>query len=205
MTDLFGDAHDRITDSLAEHGWSVLPGFLSPEQTSLLLSESRSERDRLHGAGMGRGGAHAIRTATRSDDVLWLADASPGPGQAMYMTAMEALRQHLNQALYLGLLTYEAHFANYPVGASYARHLDALRGPGSRRTLSCVLYLNSGWTDPDGGHLRLYLDGDNAGTFVDIRPEAGTLVTFLSERFEYEVLVSTRERSSVTGWFSGRA
>ncbi|OZC04592.1 hypothetical protein BSZ36_04715 [Rubricoccus marinus] len=199
-----GDAHDRIADGLADHGWAVSPAFLTPAQASTLLAESVSARDRFHPAGVGRAGAHGVRSGTRSDSVCWLGDAHSGPGQAAYLAAMDGLRAYLNQSLYLGLLSYDAHFASYPVGAFYARHLDALHGPGARRTLSCVLYLNPDWTDADGGHLRLYLDGDRQEPFMDVRPEAGTLVTFLSERFEHEVLTSTRERSSVTGWFSGR-
>ena len=204
MTDVPG-AHDRIADDLAETGWAVLPAFLSPEQASALLAESVALRARFHRAGMGRAGAHGVRSGTRGDDVLWLDGESLGPAQEAYLTAMEGLRADLNRSLYLGLLSYEAHFASYPVGAFYARHLDALHGAGARRSLSCVLYLNPEWSDADGGHLRLYLNGDRAEPFVDICPEAGTLVTFLSERFEHEVLVSARERSSVTGWFSGRA
>jgi SM-20-related protein len=39
----------------------------------------------------------------------------------------------------------------------------------------------------------------------DVLPVAGTLVCFLSDRFEHEVLPATRERLSLTGWFRRRA
>jgi len=46
----------------------------------------------------------------------------------------------------------------------------------------------------------LYAD-DSA---LQISPEGGTLVAFLSGRFEHEVLPATRERYSLTGWFRRR-
>jgi SM-20-related protein len=39
----------------------------------------------------------------------------------------------------------------------------------------------------------------------DIVPHGGTLVVFLSERFEHEVLPTARARVSLAGWFRRRA
>ena len=194
---------DAIADALATDGWAVTPGFLAPDEAAALLAEGHGLRDAFHRAGVGRGGGHHVREDVRGDAVLWLDEATAAPAQRRYLDRMEALRAALNRALYLGLFSYEAHFAVYPPGAVFRRHLDAFHGaPG--RALSCVLYLNPGWADADGGHLRLYLDGSEPGPSVDVRPEAGTLVTFLSDRFEHAVLPAPRERASVTGWFSVR-
>ena len=81
----------------------------------------------------------------------------------------------------------------YPPGAFYRRHLDRFASD-DRRALSCVLYLNEAWRAEDGGALRLYLPGRHR----DVLPRAGTLVAFLSERFEHEVLPAQRERLSLT-------
>jgi SM-20-related protein len=40
---------------------------------------------------------------------------------------------------------------------------------------------------------------------LDVLPEGGTLVAFLSERFQHEVLPARRERLALTGWFRRRA
>ena len=69
--------------------------------------------------------------------------------------------------------------------------------PFGVRVVSCVLYLNDGWKASDGGALRIYCDDD----VREVMPVGGTLVCFLSERFEHEVLPATRERLSITGWF----
>jgi hypothetical protein len=39
---------------------------------------------------------------------------------------------------------------------------------------------------------------------LEIWPEGGTLVAFLSDRFEHEVLPARRQRLSLTGWFRQR-
>ena len=112
----------------------------------------------------------------------------------------DELRQALNQAFYLGLADYESHFAHYPPGAFYQKHLDRFRDD-DRRTVSAVLYLNDDWQADQGGALRLYPDG---GEPLDVLPEAGTLVLFMSADLPHEVLPATRERLSLTGWFRRR-
>ncbi|MEH6367338.1 MAG: 2OG-Fe(II) oxygenase, partial [Pseudomonas marincola] len=96
--------------------------------------------------------------------------------------------------------SYESHFAFYPAGAFYKKHLDRFRDD-DRRTVSVVLYLNEQWQDDFGGELRLYLpDGETR----DVRPEAGSLVVFMSADMPHEVLPATRERLSLAGWFRRR-
>ncbi len=114
--------------------------------------------------------------------------------------ALDALRVALNATLFLGLVSFEAHYAIYPPGAGYRRHRDRFFDDDAR-VLSCVLYLNADWTAEQGGALRIY--GED-GIERDILPIAGTLVCFRSERFDHEVLPSTRERLSLTGWFKRR-
>lgn len=114
----------------------------------------------------------------------------------------EQMRLALNRSLQLGLFEFESHFARYPAGAFYARHLDQFHDD-SRRILSCVLYLNESWMAQDRGELRIYLNGDGM-EFVDVLPQGGRLVVFLSGRFAHEVLPATRERLSIAGWFNSR-
>ena len=188
---------------LADHGWSVLPDFLDALTVSSLREESMARRDQFHRAGTGRGAGHHLQPGVRGDDVRWLGDVPDALGEGGYLRALEALRVHLNRTLFLGLVGFEAHVAVYPPGAGYARHRDAFHGARGR-VLSTVLYLNPDWDDAEGGHLRLFLDGDRPEPFVDVTPEAGTLAVFFSEEMEHEVRPATRERASVAGWFSVR-
>jgi len=140
-----------------------------------------------------------VRPDVRGDEILWL--ASPDcAAERRLLDRLEALRLAFNRELSLGLFEFECHYAAYPPGAAYARHLDRFVTDASR-VLSCIVYLNSGWSEADGGALRLHV---GEGT-VDVLPEGGTLVVFLSERFWHEVLPATRLRLSLTGWFRHRA
>ncbi|MFP5505881.1 MAG: 2OG-Fe(II) oxygenase, partial [Gammaproteobacteria bacterium] len=49
------------------------------------------------------------------------------------------------------------------------------------------------------------LEASGEGESIDVLPQGGTFVCFLSDRFHHEVLPATRERMSVTGWFKVRA
>jgi len=109
------------------------------------------------------------------------------------------LQTYLNRRLYLGLFSFESHFAHYAFGDYYKRHYDALRGEANR-VLSIFIHLNSGWGGTDGGELLLYQDdADQDG--VKIVPLFGTIVVFLNEEFPHEVLPSRRDGFSVAGWY----
>jgi SM-20-related protein len=110
------------------------------------------------------------------------------------------LRARLNESAYLGLLDLEIHYAWYPPGAAYARHVDRPRGRAARR-VSLALYLNEHRSPADGGALRIQADD---GRLRDIEPLGGRLVLFLSEAREHEVLPTHLPRLALTGWFRGR-
>lgn len=148
-------------------------------------------------AGIGRENDHHVNRFVRGDWVYW--PAPDEPGVAAYLEFMESLRLQLNRRLFLGLFDYECHFACYPVGARYLRHVDAFRGD-TNRVLSTVLYLNPDWSVDDGGELLLYR-GNDCDPFESVSPAFGTLVVFLSEEFPHEVLPALRPRYSLTGWF----
>lgn len=191
----------RIVDDLAEHGWSQQKLF-APQALTLALADecrNRSAQGALAPAGIGRGNAQQISEGVRGDHIQWL-DAGQSASCDQYLALLDELRVALNQGLYLGLEDYESHFALYPQGAFYQKHLDRFRDD-DRRAVSAVFYLNRDWQAEQGGALRLYLAD---GSSHDVLPEAGTLVVFLSADMPHEVLPATRERLSLTGWFRRR-
>jgi SM-20-related protein len=140
-----------------------------------------------------------VREGIRGDSIDWL-EQGQSAACDQYLQTMDALRQALNQAFYLGLEDYESHFALYPPGAIYQKHLDRFRDD-DRRTVSAAYYLNDDWQPEHGGALRLYPQN---GPELDVLPTAGTLVLFISAELPHEVLPATRERLSLTGWFRRR-
>lgn len=200
-TDISDSLLSRIIDDLAEFGWSLQTQFAPTSLTRELAEECRQRiaQDTLVPAGTGRGHAVAVREGTRSDHIQWL-EAGQSPACDGYLQLLDELRVAINQSLYLGLVDYESHFAFYPPGGFYLKHLDRFRDD-DRRAVSAVLYLNDGWQAEDGGQLRLYLAD---GQVRDVLPEAGTLVVFLSADIPHEVLPASRDRLSLTGWFRRR-
>jgi len=198
--------YDDIAVSLAEQGWCLVPGFVSPDLVSRLRAEGKRnwQSGAFRQAGIGRADTVKYDTSVRSDRILWLDPSSRRPAERDYLEEMEALRSALNRTLYLGLNDLESHYAVYPRGACYRRHLDQFQG-ASERILTSVLYLNHGWQPDHGGQLRLYTDLEDDGCYRDILPHGGTLVCFLSARFPHEVLPASRQRMSITGWFRARS
>ncbi|MGH8355504.1 MAG: 2OG-Fe(II) oxygenase [Pseudomonas sp.] len=191
----------RIVDDLAEHGWSQQSVFLPEELTLELAAEcrARAAAGALAPAAIGRGAELAVREEVRGDRIQWL-QAGQSAACERYLQIMDGLRQALNQGLYLGLDDYESHFALYPPGAFYRKHLDRFRDD-DRRVVSVLLYLNQAWLPEHGGALRLHLDG---GREQEIAPLGGSLVAFLSAAVPHEVLPASRERLSLAGWFRRR-
>jgi SM-20-related protein len=190
-----------IVDDLAAKGWSQHDLFIPEALTRELAAEcqQRAADGRLAPAAVGRGATAQVREGVRGDSIQWL-EAGEGAATDAYLALMDQLRQALNQALYLGLDDYESHFAFYPPGAFYQRHVDRFRDD-DRRTVSAVVYLNEGWLAEQGGALRIYPQ-DEAH---DVAPLGGRLVIFMSGELPHEVLPATRERLSLTGWFRRRA
>jgi|SRR5215472_7160075 len=192
---------DRICAAVAEEGCAVERDFVAGAVVTALAADAR-RRDaagEFRAAGIGRGAERRQNAAIRGDRIAWIDESDADASTRPWWIALERLRAALNQSLYLGLFSFEGHYAIYPRGANYERHRDAFHDD-ALRVLSCVLYLNESWSEAEGGALRIY--GDK-GT-RDVLPVGGTLACFLSERFEHEVLPAGRERLALTGWFQRR-
>ena len=197
------DVFDPMAESLETQGWFCTDTFFNVEACRAFRHEAEAlmAQASFFPAGIvaGAGDGKIHDPTIRRDWIHWL-DTAQSPGAMhRYSMAMERLRLALNRRLMLGLWSLEAHFACYPPGAFYGRHLDRI-GPNGARILSCTCYLNEDWSPEDGGALRLYPGGEDQDS-LDILPLAGRFVCFLSDSVAHEVLVSHRNRWSVTGWF----
>lgn len=159
----------------------------------------RESRGDFAAARIGAGAAVQRRKAIRGDFTCWLRQPLLPPEQVL-SDRLEEMRLQLNHEFFLGLFELELHYAKYPPGAAYARHLDQPQGSAQRR-LSMALYLNLDWQPRDGGVLRIFGGEDQT---LDVEPLGGRLVCFLTSEREHEVLAARRERLSISGWFRAR-
>jgi SM-20-related protein len=192
---------DRILEDLRADGLSVSDDFLPPAEVRVLAdcAALRRSRGEFLEARIGAGEGLKRREEVRGDLICWLT-GELFPAEAEVLGALEQLRLRLNEGAFLGLLDLEIHYAWYPPGAAYARHVDQPRGRAARR-VSLSLYLNERRSPADGGALRIATDD---GRSRDVLPVGGRLVLFLSQAREHEVLPTNAERLALTGWFRGR-
>jgi len=196
---------EPITAALARRGWCVTPNFVDNATLLALATEAeqRWAQREFHVARIGSGASLQSAAAIRGDSIAWLDHSSLSPAQATYIAQLEQLRQTVNRELFLGAFDLELHFARFPIGAFYSKHLDQ-HAHTQARVVSCILYLNSNWDEADGGQLRLYTAAEQEESYIDVTPLGATLVTFLSADFYHEVLPARRPRLSITGWMRAR-
>ena len=189
---------ERIAQDLQQQGYSVNHSALPPRLGEALWEQVRqmSGTD-FERAGVGREQDFQLNGFVRTDEVCWI-DGSSAAGREWLQWA-QSLQTFLNRRLFLGLFSFESHFAHYGSGDFYKRHLDAFKGEANR-VLSLVVYLNPGWLPDDGGELVLYRD-EQEREGLRVTPAFGSVVVFLSEEFPHEVLPARRDRYSIAGWF----
>jgi SM-20-related protein len=180
---------------------SVRDEFLpAPRIRSLIeCAHARQARGDFAAARVGSGATLKHREDIRGDYTCWLREPLY-PAERHLLDELEQLRLDLNREAFLGLFELELHYACYPPGAGYGRHVDQPQGT-TQRKVSLVLYLNRDWESAAGGELRIF---DPKHRFRDIEPIAGRLVCFLTPGREHAVLPARRERLSISGWFRAR-
>ncbi len=187
---------EAVADALCNGGACLIEGLFA-DLAADLANEALAlqQRDALQSARIGRGASRHGDASVRGDSTLWLDDPACIAGPRL-LQRLDGLVHGLRESLRLPIRSVEAHYAHYPVGASYARHRDRFRDSGSR-LVSWVGYLNRDWLAGDGGALRIHRDD---GSHEDVLPLFGTSVCFLSE-LEHEVLPARRDRYSIAAWF----
>ena len=188
-----------LINGLVDQHWFVAENYLPQELCNQLQQDLQllHEQSLLSPAGIGRGKDHLLNEAVRGDYTHWLDGSSLA--QQSYLAIMRELKNTLNRELYLGLFEYESHYALYPTGAFYKKHVDSFRGRSNRK-VTTVLYLNPAWQTQDAGEMRLY-HPQTKQPLLDVAPKSGTLVCFMSEELPHEVLPTQTNRMSIAGWF----
>jgi SM-20-related protein len=195
------NAIEDVCAGLSAHGIAVRDQFITPAEVLLLAAgaHEREARGDFAAARVGNSAGLQRRADIRGDFTCWLREPLL-PAERRLFDELEQLRLRLNRESFLGLFELELHYARYPAGAAYARHVDQPLG-ATQRKVSLVLYLNSEWREEAGGALRFF---DKDEKVSDIEPIGGRLVCFLTHGREHAVLPARRERLSISGWFRSR-
>ena len=205
---------ELIINNIANFGYVVVEDFLPLNIVDNLnkLAKEHYGQNNMQAAKVGSK-IKMQNSAIRGDSIFWLDENNQNKEIQIYFKEMHEIKQAFNQYLFLNVHEIEAHFACYSIGNFYQKHLDQFSqvSGNQNRQISSVLYLNKDWQASNSGELKLYLnEGENGSEieskskFINISPNAGRLVLFLSAQFWHEVLPAKVERLSLTGWFRTR-
>ena len=195
MEETWQVSFESIISQILEQGYGILDGFLS-EDVIKALNQSfivHYQAQEFRQAGISK--RHEVAKSIRGDEILWLDKTNAAGAEMVFLDRLEQFMSYVNYTCFLGLRSYEIHYASYPVGTFYKRHLDKFRNDSGRK-LSFICYLNQDWQADNGGELVLYLPGEDK----KVLPLGGRLIVFESDKIEHEVLPANRERRSLTGW-----
>ena len=184
-------------DRLAEDNYLVVDDFL-PERLYDNLKQffqARLRDEEFTRAGIGSAFNKQLATTIRGDYTYWI-DKQRDVALADFFSLLEEMIAKLNRYCYLSLSGYEFHFAHYPKGSFYKRHLDRFKD-NNNRMISVIIYLNEHWQEGDGGELKVYTGDEQE---VSIAPLARRCVFLRSDQMEHEVLETSVSRFSLTGW-----
>jgi SM-20-related protein len=198
------EAFSQLVDGLAARDWAVSDGLFGPDLSADLLhrAEELYTSGQMKVAGVGK--QKQEEEAIRATSIRWLDPDALVPVEQLLWAQLDALRLYLNRTCFLSLASFECHFAVYPTGAYYRRHLDQFQSDNAR-LVSFILYLNRDWTPEDGGALRLFFSHENGERHEDVLPEMGRFAMFRSDLLEHEVMTTMRQRVGVVGWMKTHA
>lgn len=183
-------------DQLSEDNYLVIDDFITDQDLDVFLSyfQETLEEEDFKRAGIGTGAGFQQKVEIRGDYIRWL-DRSKDVELADFFARVDEAIGVLNRYCYLSLSGSEFHMAHYPAGTFYKRHLDQFNHR-SNRLISFILYLNKNWQEGDGGELKVYLNEEER----TIAPVAKRCVIMRSDKVEHEVLMTNKDRYSLTGW-----
>jgi SM-20-related protein len=200
------EQYETIITDIASKKYSIIEDFFTAEQVATLREELliKYEADSFKKAAIGNRVNEVIAKSIRGDVILWMDEKTASTREMPFFNKINDLIGYLNKTCFMGILHKEFHYAIYPTGTFYKRHIDTFQND-DRRKLSFVCYLNDeDWQPENGGELVLYLDKNGIETEKIIYPFPGRVVIFESQIIEHEVKPVNTKRLSITGWLKTR-
>ncbi|MCO6161495.1 2OG-Fe(II) oxygenase [Flavobacterium sp. NRK F7] len=194
--------YEKVIQDLLEQQYSIVDDFFSVVEVENLRDSllKKYEEDEFKKAAIGNQFNEQIIKTIRGDFISWIDESQKNEAEAVFFDKIEHFTNYLNRTCFLGIQEREFHYALYPIGTFYKRHLDTFQNDDSRK-LSIVCYLNEeDWNEDFGGELAIYKEKETINVF----PLKGRMVVFESQILEHEVKPVRRERLSITGWLKTR-
>ena len=202
----YHSVYENIISQIVERNYAIADHFFKEELIEELFFQINAlyKNDALKKAAIGKHFDEHIKTEIRGDYIQWIDENSTNSTEKTYFQSIYQFVEYLNRTCFMGILRKEFHYAVYPQGRYYKRHLDTFEND-QRRKLSMVLYLNKIWDAQNGGELVIYTQNNGKEEAIKVIPKFGRLVIFESSVLEHEVKpVLKGKRLSITGWLKVR-
>lgn len=196
------ETFEIIIDGLVNEQYAVMDDFFTTDEVEVLKKGllTAFETNQFKKSAIGNRADEKVMDAIRGDYIFWLDEQEASPAAQLFFAKINKFVSYINATCYLGINEKEFHYAVYPEGTFYKRHLDIFQND-TRRRLSLVCYLNDeNWLPEYGGELVIYKDSGD----VVVYPEKGRVVIFDSQTLEHEVKPVQQKRFSITGWLKTR-
>ncbi|MED7818529.1 MULTISPECIES: 2OG-Fe(II) oxygenase [unclassified Francisella] len=188
--------YENIIDTYLNKGFCIIDNWLTYPETAVLRNELEDlyQENLFKKSAIGNRLNENLERSIRSDFIFWLDETRFAQ---TFFSKINSFIEYINKTCFAGIVTKEFHYAIYPQGSFYKKHIDTFQND-DRRTISIVCYLNEIWQPSFGGQLKLYLDDKD----LEIFPTNGKIVLFNSKAIEHEVLpvLTENKRLSITGW-----
>lgn len=188
--------YEKIINDYDTQGYCIIDNWLTTSELKILFSELSTlyEADCFRKSAVGNKLNETIERSIRSDFICWIDESKYAKP---FFNKINNFIDYLNKTCFAGIVAKEFHYAVYPQGSFYKKHLDTFQND-DKRTISIAFYLNEGWDLSFGGELNLYLQNKS----LLIQPTNGKIVLFDSKSIEHEVMpvLSEQKRFSITGW-----
>lgn len=198
--------YETIIDGLMADKYAIADNFFSADEVRTLreIILRKYNEEQFRKSAIGNQANEQVIGAIRGDFILWMDEEHATAEEGVFFDRINDFLSYMNRTCFMGLAEKEFHYAVYPPGTYYKRHLDTFKND-SRRKLSVVTYLNDeNWQPEYGGELTIYIDDNGSEKAIDIYPVSGRVVVFESQQLEHEVKPVKRDRLSITGWIKTR-
>jgi SM-20-related protein len=189
---------DALIDSYLDTRVGITEDFLSTALAGNLKDNliGLYQQNSLRNAGTGNTVTATQNKLVRGDQIHWLDRLHNDAHENDFFDLMDLFVDYLNRTCYTGITGYEFHYTLYPEGSFYKTHIDQFKN-NSSRVYSMIVYLNTDWLPADGGELCIHHADER---LQNIAPVNGKSVFFKSNELQHEVLITTKQRLSITGW-----
>lgn len=188
---------NTLIDSFIDNKVGITENFLSVALAAQLKENLYGlyQDKLLLAAGTGNETIVSHDQLVRSDKIYWLDRKHGNIHENSFFDLMDSFVSYLNSTCYTGITGYEFHYTLYEEGSFYKKHLDQFKNNDSRQ-YSMIIYLNADWQENDGGELCIH----HSDSLQKISPDNGKSVFFKSSELIHEVLITHKQRLSITGW-----